>query len=61
MASSIHVAARSTLDVDVAAELDEEAALGLIAALQRFSEGDCLDFRVLLVVRVLGRPPFWIQ
>ena len=34
MASSIHGAARSTLDVDVAAELDEEAALSLIAALQ---------------------------
>jgi hypothetical protein len=34
VASSFHGAARSTLDVDLAAELDDAAALSLIAALQ---------------------------
>jgi hypothetical protein len=34
IASSVHGAARSTLDVDLAAELDEATALGLVAALQ---------------------------
>ena len=34
VASSIHGAVRSTLDVDIAAELDEESALALVAALQ---------------------------
>ena len=34
VASSVHGAARSTLDADLAAELDEPAAMSLIAALQ---------------------------
>lgn len=34
IASSVHGAARSTLDVDLAAELDEASALNLIAALR---------------------------